>query len=214
MQEGGLIMWVIMACALIAMAVFLERLFHVHRAKIKTDDFLKGICNILRRKNMTEARIICEETPGPVAFIVRVAILHHDKPRDLIERAMDDAALTEIARIERRFGVLATSAQIAPLLGLLGTVFSLIQVCLLIQKKAPLVNAGDLAAGLWPALLTTAAGLIVAILCYAGYNLLVTKVDTIVLDMERAAGEMLGFLTGSGTLIAEEPPGLRPINDE
>ncbi|MFC1461263.1 MotA/TolQ/ExbB proton channel family protein [Verrucomicrobiota bacterium] len=204
MQQGGGMLWLILASGIVVVVVFVERAFHVHRAKIKTDDFLKGVCNILRRNNIDEAMSICEETPGPVAFMVRAAILHRDQNRDMIERAMNDAALTEIARMERRFAVIATVAQVAPLLGLLGTILGMIQTYLVIQQKAPLVHAGDLAGGIWVALITTAAGLGVAILSYIGYNMLVSKVNAIEIDMERSVGEMVGFLTGSGTLIAEE----------
>jgi len=206
MQQGGLIMWALAAGGAIALFVFLERFFHVHRARIKTDDFMKGICNILRRGNVNEAVSICADTPGPAACIVRAAILHHDRNREMISQAIDDAALTEIARMERRFGVLATIAQLAPLMGVLGTVLGMIQTLLVIQQKAPLVQIGDLAAGLWTALLTTAAGLVVAMLSYLGYNLLVSKVDLIALDMERAASEILAFLTASGLPAATELP--------
>jgi len=197
-QQGGLVMWVLLTGGTIALVVFLERFFHIHRANIKTDDFLKGICNILRRGNINEAISICDDTPGPVAYIVRAAILHHDRNRAVIAQAIDDAALTEIARMERRFGVLATIAQLAPLMGVLGTVLGMIQTVLAIQQKAPLVQIGDLATGLWQALLTTAAGLVVAIFSYIGYNLLVSKVDVITLDMERAAGEILAFFASFG----------------
>ena len=205
-QQGGLVMWVILAGGAIALVVFLERFFHVHRAKIKTDDFLRGICNILRRGNVNEAISICDDTPGPAAYIVRAAILHYDRNREVIAQAIDDAALTEIARMERRFGVLATIAQIAPLMGVLGTVLGMIQTVLAIQQKAPLVQVGDLATGLWQALLTTAAGLVVAIFSYIGYNLLVSKVDVITLDMERAAGEILAFFASFGLSSPTETP--------
>lgn len=204
-QQGGLIMWVILAGGFIALVVFLERFLHVHRAKIKTDDFLKGICNILRRGNVNEAVSICDDTPGPVAYIVRAAILHHDRNRETIAQAIDDAALTEIARMERRFGVLASVAQLAPLLGVLGTVIGMMRTVLAIQQKAPLIQIGDLAGGLWQALLTTAAGLVVAMISYLCYNLLVSKVDIVALDMERAAGEILAFFTSrNGSSAADQ----------
>jgi biopolymer transport protein ExbB len=192
LQEGGWVLWLIIASGLLALTVFAERAFHVHRARIKTDDFIKGICNILRRRNIAEALNICEETPGPVACMARAAIAVHDKGREAMESAMNDAAIIEIARLERRFAVLATVAQIAPLMGLLGTVLGMIDSYIVIQQKAPLVHAGDLASGVWQALITTAAGLIVAMISYAGYNLLVGKVNTIALDMERSFGEILG----------------------
>lgn len=196
MQQGGMMMWVIFALFVAGLIVFLERAFHLHRARIKTDDFLKGICNILERNNIKEAVSICEETPGPVASITRAAILHHDKSRDVIEDAIERVGLTEIARIERRFGVLATIATVALLMGLLGTVIGVIQALLLFEGKFPLVHPGDIASGIWPALLTTAAGLIVAVVNYVCYNLLVGKMHYLVLDMEVAAAEITAFLTG------------------
>lgn len=205
LQQGGTITWLIAIMGVVALIVFLERALHLHRAKIKTDDFLKGICNILRRNNIAEAMSICEETPGPVAYIVRAAIRHRNQGRDGIEHAMSDAARTEVARMERRLGFLAMIAQLAPLLGLLGTVLGLIQIYFVLNQKAPLVHAGDLAGGIWQALISTAAGLVVAILCYGGYNLLVIKVEAIALDMERAIGEMIGFLTGTPGNAGEAP---------
>lgn len=196
-HQGGWIFWVIIGSGAISAFVFLERAFHIHRAKIKTDDFLKGVCNILRRGNISEALSICAETPGPVAFMVRSAIMHRDEKREVIEQAMKNAGFTELFRMERSFVVLGTIAQVAPLFGLLGTVFGLIEVFFAIQQKAPLVHSGDIAAGVWSALIATAAGLIVAISSYIGYNLLVSKVSVIVFDMERSLGEMLAFFKGS-----------------
>jgi biopolymer transport protein ExbB len=91
-------------------------------------------------------------------------------------------------------------------LGVLGTVLGMIQTVMAIQQKAPLVQIGDLAAGLWQALLTTAAGLVVAMFSYIAYNLLVSKVDVIALDMEWAAGEILAFFASSGSSSATEAP--------
>ncbi len=204
LQQGGWVLWLIIGAGLLAAVVFLERAFHVHRARIKTEDFLKGVCNILRRGNTAEALSICEETPGPVACMVRAAVMHQGEGREMIERAMNDSAITEIARLERRFFVLATIAQVAPIMGLFGTVLGMIETYVIIQQKAPLVHAGDLAGGIWQALITTAAGLIVAVISYIGYNILVGKVNTIALDMERAFGEILGFFSGSGKLLSEE----------
>jgi biopolymer transport protein ExbB len=202
MRLGGPIMWLLAAAGVAAVVLFLERGFHVHRARIKTHDFLKGIANIIRRRNYAEAVTICEETPGPVACITRAAIVHRAQAREGIQRAMDQAALTEIARLERRLAMLATLGQVAPLLGLLGGVLGLIEAFLAVQEKGPLVHSGDLASGMWQALITAAAGLAVALFCHLGYNLLVSKVDAIVLDMEWAAGEILALFTGSS--VAED----------
>ena len=195
-QKGGPMMWLIVACSVLAASIFFKKLFDLHRAQIKWDGFLKGLYNILGKRNIVEAVSICDETPGPVASIVRSAILHHDEDRDSIRRAIDETGLSEIPRLERHLGMLASLAQITPLLGLLGTVLGMMRVMLTIEQKAPLVHSGDLMAGLWQALISTAAGLAVAIPVYAGYNFLVGRVESIVLDMEKAAAEILTYLTG------------------
>jgi len=195
LQQGGPVMWLIIAGGLVALFVFTERFLHVHRAKIKTDDFVSGICNVLRRGNVEEALSICDDTPGPAAFVVRAAIMNRDLGREMIAQGIDNAALEELARIEKRFGILASIAQTAPLMGVLGTVIGMIQTLISIRHTSPLVQIGDLAAGLWPALLTTAAGLAVAILSYIGYNVLVSRADSIALDMETAAVKILGFFS-------------------
>ncbi|NLB59850.1 MAG: MotA/TolQ/ExbB proton channel family protein [Lentisphaerae bacterium] len=192
-QQGGIVMGLILAAGLLVLGVFLERFLHLHRARIKTEDFIRGVCNILTSQHIDEALSICEETPGPVARLMSAAIKHRDQEHHLMVQAMDSVALTEITRLERRLGILATVAQIAPLLGLLGTVLGMIQTAWVFMQQAPLVQAGDLAGGVWQALLATAAGLVVAIVSYIGYNWLVAKVEIIVLDMERAAGEISSF---------------------
>ena len=189
-------MWLLLVAGLIAAVIFMERLFHLHRAQIKPDDFLKGIYNILRRRNIAEAVAICEETPGPVAHIVRVAVLHHDEPKEDIQTAIEEAGLAEIPRLEANLNLLATIAKVAPLIGLLGTVLGMMRVFLAIQQKTPLVQFGDLTGGMWEALLTTAVGLAIAIPAYAGYNFLIGRVEAIMLDMERTSIEILSFLTG------------------
>ncbi len=196
-KQGGPVLWVIMAAGLLAFIVFLERALHLHRARIKSEDFLKGIMNILRRGNVAEALTICEETPGPVAYIVKTAILHRQDDKDGIRAAVDDASTAEISRMERRLVVVATVAQIAPLLGLLGTVLGIVESVLFMQSQAPLVHSADMLGGVFRALISTAAGLTVAIPCYAAFNLLIVKIDRIVLDMERCASEIVAFITGA-----------------
>ncbi len=191
---GGPVVWLLAACAVFAMLVFLERLFNLHRAQIAADDFLKGIYNILNRDNTVEAATICEETPGPVARLALAAVLHHDDTLENISRAIEDAGLEEIPRMERGLGWLASLARITPLIGLLGTVLGLMNMLLAIRRAAPLVQAGDLAGGLWEALIATAFSLVIAILVYAGYNLLISRVESILLDMERAASALMNFM--------------------
>lgn len=197
LQTGGPVLWLILVSGLVAFGVFFERALHLHRARIKSEDFLKGIFNILRRGNVAEALTICDETPGPVAYIVRTAIVRRRDDRDSIRRQIEDAGLGEISRMERRLVVIATVAQVAPLLGLLGTVIGMTEYLYVMRQQIPLVQSADVTGGLLRALVTTGAGLLVAIPCYMAFNLLVLKIDRIVLDMERAGAETLSFFETS-----------------
>ncbi len=191
--KGGPLMWFILISAILAIAIFFERLFHYHRAQIHTDDFVKGILNSLKRGNVKEAIDTCRDTAGPVAQVVMAAVLNHDRSRDEIREAVQDTARTEVTRLERNLPLLVTIAQVAPLIGFLGTVWGMIRVFMVIEKTQG-TNAGQLAGGVWQALLTTAGGLVVAIPSYIAYNYLVSRVQNLVLDMEKAANETVQYL--------------------
>lgn len=190
-SQGGQVMGLLAFIGATALIIFLQRLFHLHRAQIKTDDFIRGIFNIVHRGNIVEAVSQCEETPGPVAQMVRMAILEREQGPERVRQVMQEVGLAEIPRLERHLPLLMTLGQLAPLAGLLGTVLGMLQVLTVIQMEAPQVYASDLSGGLLAALLTTAAGLAIAIPVYAGHNLLVSRVDAILLDMERVFGEVM-----------------------
>jgi len=194
MVKGGWIMWPILACSIVAAILFLERVFHLHRAQIKQDDFLSGIYTIANRGNLAEAVSICDQTPGPVAHLVRIALLHSDESPEELKQTIAKAGLSEIPRLEKNLGGLLTIAQITPLLGLMGTVLGLIHVFMAMEQNAPLAEIGDLSAGIWQALTTTAMGICVAVPSFAAYNFLLSRVETITLDMEYAAEETFRFL--------------------
>ena len=193
---GGPVIWIILAIGLLAFAVFIERALSLHRARIRAEDFIKGVMNILSRGNITEALTICEDTPGPVAYIVKTAIQHRNAEKEDLLRTLEDASQAEISRMERRLVVIASVAQIAPMLGLLGTVLGMVDGFLVMRAQAPLIHSVHLMDSILAALTTTAAGLMVAIPCYAEFNLLVIKIDRIVLDMERSRSEIVAFLMG------------------
>jgi biopolymer transport protein ExbB len=194
LSNGGPMMWLILIASAAAVAVFVERVLHYHRAQINSMEFLNGVRNVLRRDNVVEAISICDATPGPVARLVKVAILNRDKGRDGVREALEETGLIEVPPLEAKLNLLATIAQIAPLMGLLGTVLGFIQVFTTLQTKTTVPTMQDLSGGVWQALICTAMGLAVAIPCYAGYNYLVSRVNAIVLDMERAATEITNIL--------------------
>ena len=195
---GGPVLWIILAFGVLALGVFLERSLQLHRDRVDATDFLQGIFKSLRRGNAAEAAAICDETPGPVARLASLAIRRKDSPRDRLERELADAGAAEIARMERRLSLLPLVAQIAPLLGLLGTVLGILRALLFIRGQIPLMQTADVADGLILGAVTTAAGLIVAIPAHVGFNVLAVKIERLVLDMRDASSELLEFFHPAG----------------
>src|SRR3954462_1808640 len=194
LSHGGPMIYLILGASAVALAVFVERVLHYHRAQINSMEFLNGVRNVLKRDNVVEALSICDATPGPVARLVKVAILNREKGRDGVREALEEAGLIEVPPLEDKLNLIATIAQISPLMGLLGTVLGFIKIFSELQDKA-MANAQDLSGGVWQALICTAAGLAVAIPCYAAYNYLVSRVNAIVLDMEKAATEIVNIVS-------------------
>jgi biopolymer transport protein ExbB len=192
--QGGPMIWVLLLASAVAVVVFIERVLHFHRAQINSVEFLNGVRNVLKRDNVVEAVSICDATPGPVARLVKVAIMNRDKGREGMREALEEAGLIEVPPLEDKLNLLATIAQIAPLMGLLGTVLGFIQIFTTLQTKTTIPTMQDLSGGVWQALICTAAGLALAIPAYAAYNYLVSRVNAIVLDMEKAATEITNIL--------------------
>jgi biopolymer transport protein ExbB len=202
LANGGPMIWLILLAGAIALVVFIERVLHCHRAQINSAEFLNGVRNVLKRDNVVEAVSICDATPGPVARIVKTAILNRDKGRERVRESVEEAGLVEVPQLEEHLNLLATIAQIAPLLGLLGTIIGFIRIFMQLQADGPYatISGGEhsLAGGIWESLICAAAGIAVAIPAHAGYNYLVSRINKIVLDMERAAGEIVHILTENG----------------
>ena len=197
LSNGGPMLWVILLTSAVALVVFVERVLHYHRAQINSTEFLNGVRNVLKRDNVVEALSICDATPGPVARLVKTAILNRDHGRERVRESLDDAGLSEVPRLEEKLNLLATIAQIAPLLGLLGTVLGFVSIFGKMQAAGLHANVEQLSGGIWQSLICTAAGLAVAIPSYAGYNYLVSRVNDIVLDMEKAATEIINIVDES-----------------
>jgi biopolymer transport protein ExbB len=198
--EGRYVVWLILFTGATAIVVFVQRFLHYHRAQINSTEFLNGVRNVLKRDNVVEAISICDATPGPVARLVKTAILNRDHGRERVREAIEEAGLVEVPRLEEKLSLLATIAQLAPLLGLFGTVLGFIQIFQQTQEAGLYAHAGLLSQGVWQALICSATGLAVAIPSHAAYNYLVSRVNSIVLDMERAATEIVNIVAESPTI--------------
>ena len=195
---GGPIMWPILLCSVFALAIILEKTWFIRKIKVDTQDFLEKILAKMRHHQVKDALEICDSVQSPVSNIIKAGILKYDRPRPQIKEAIEDASLHEVPKLEKNLSALATIAHIAPLLGLLGTVTGMVRCFQTIQAKATAfhpVSPGDLAGGIWEALLTTVAGLIVAIPAFVAYNYLVSRTNNFILEMEKASTELVNFLT-------------------
>jgi biopolymer transport protein ExbB len=196
--SGGPLMWPILGCAVFALALALDRFFYLSAAEKGSREMLAAVLDKVKRNQIKEAVQFCEKSPCPVARILKAGVLKYDRPRSQIKEALDEAALYEIPRLERNLPLLATIAHITPLLGLLGTVAGMTSCFYAVYGSAAsarAVSTAQLAGGIWQALITTCAGLSVAIPTFIAYNFLVSKVHEIVLEMEKASAELVNSLS-------------------
>jgi biopolymer transport protein ExbB len=189
--QGGIFMWPILLFSLIALAVIIERLIVFHRAKVNVNEFLTKVRKaLLVNRNVKEAIKICEQYRGPVASVTKAGLLRYGHDRQDIEKTIENAALYELDRLERRLSILATTANVEPMLGFLGTVSGMIKSFGTLATQG-LSNPGAVAAGISEALITTAAGLIIAIPAQIAFNFFTTKVTRYVRDIETASNMLL-----------------------
>jgi len=192
--QGGPVMWLLVALGLAALVVFVERVLFLHRGQIRSTEFLNGIKNLLQKDRLMEALTLCEETPGPVAKLVKAGLRHANDDEVALRFAVQEAALTELPALERRISSLAAIAQIAPLFGLLGTLLGMIKTFWQFSQGGSYATPVALAGGMWEALLTAAAALVVAIPAHLGRHFLASRVRAMVQDMEWAGNELMRYL--------------------
>jgi biopolymer transport protein ExbB len=202
-KTGGPVMAPILICSVAALAIVIEKL--IYFAMIKTNVALlkRRVFDAVKNNRLKDAARDCENDRSPTAKVLMSGILKFGTSREEMKESMEDASLYVIPRLESRLSALATIAHVSPLLGLLGTVTGMTSSFQAIQARAASLNPvtpGDLAGGIGEALLTTVAGLMVAIPAYVAYNYFVNRINYFVLDMERAATELVNLsMTGKQT---------------
>jgi len=194
LQKGGPLMWIILLCSVVVVGVFLERLFYLHRVSIRVGEFLEGITILLQRGHRNEALQECMVTRGPVARVLQAALEYADADHASLKEITTDAALLELPKLERNLSLLSTLAYLTPLIGLLGTVLGLLDAFLAISAHSGYATTAEIAKGVFESLLTTAAGLAVAIPAFLAYSYLSARVNDLIHDMERAGIEIVQLL--------------------
>jgi biopolymer transport protein ExbB len=199
MQKGGPLMWLILLCSVISIAVFSERLLYFHRAAIDLGEFLQGLSNLVRKRNLAEARVECQATSVPVTRVIHAALIRHHLPRAELREIVQEAGQLEVPRLERNLGMLIAIGYICPLIGLLGTVTGLIQAFVQLSANNGYATLADVSGGIYQSLLTTAAGLVVTIPTILAYCYLSARLNALLHDMERAGIEVVNLLSETET---------------
>ena len=195
MQKGGPLMWLLLLLSIISVTIFFERLIYYHRSTIRVGEFLRGLSNLIARAKFAEALHECASTPGPVARVIHAAVLRHTAARPELKVIVQEAGQLEVPKLERHLPMLATIAYVAPMVGLLGTVTGLIEAFVTISSHAGYSTSTEISIGLYKSLLTTAAGLVVAIPTSLAYSFLSARVNTLMHDMERGGIEIVNMIT-------------------
>ena len=195
MQSGGPFMWLILFCSVVTFAVFAERILYFHRATIQVGEFLRGLSNLFKQHHYAEALHESAGTPGPVARVVHTAIVHHKVSRQELKEIVQEAGQLEVPLLEAHLALLATLALVTPLIGLLGTVDGMIEAFSALSRHSDFTSSAEISRGIYQSLLTTAAGLAVAIPAFLGYSYLSSRVNRLMHDIERGGIEIVNLIT-------------------
>lgn len=194
MVEGGVLMIPIIILFLIGTYVIVERWSALSRSHTDTERFLGTIEGMLKTGKQTDAIAYCEDFDKPLARIIKAGIKRLGRPIRDIEDAIDNAGKKEIFFLEKKMNWLATIAGVAPLIGFTGTVTGMIEAFMDIQSLQGNVNPSALAGGIWEALITTAAGLIVGLIAFGFYNFLLGKINRSIFELENASADFIDLL--------------------
>jgi len=177
MAKGGVLMPFILLCSVIALAIFLERMIRFARLRVRGDGFVDRMVRHLKDGEMHQAYELALATNTPMGRILAQGMTAKDQDRETLETVLVNATEEEVRDLSRYMHALATIGNIAPLLGLLGTVLGMIRAFMVIEQMGGKVNASVLAGGIWEAMLTTAAGLAVALPTMVAYSYLTHRIE-------------------------------------
>lgn len=194
-SNWNIILVVIAGCSVLSFAIFIERYLHLRKSEIDTNKFIINLRKSIKEGNIIEAVGICEHTGGTIANIVKAGLIKHNRSKEQIENAMEISGLIEIAQLEKNAKILSIIANIAPLIGLLGTVLGFIQAFAEMRASGLVdISATRIGEAMEYALVTTAAGLVVAIPSVIAYNYIVSRIEGFVLEIQTTSSEIVDLL--------------------
>lgn len=193
-KEGGLMMIPIVLCSFIAIYIFVERVLTINKANKSPDAFISKIKELVLRGDISGAKLLCTQFDSPIARMIEKGVSRIGSPLKNIEASIENLAKIELFKLEKNLSILATISGAAPMMGFLGTVIGMVQAFIAIAQEEGSVSPKLLSSGIYTAMVTTVAGLIVGIIAYLGYNYLVTRVSKVVHKMEYSSVEFIDLL--------------------
>lgn len=193
-MAGGPLMIPLAICSVIAVYIFVERVLTINKANVSSDAFMGKIKELVLKGDINGAKILCSQHDTPVARMIEKGVARIGSPLKNIEASIENVAKIEVFRLEKNLSVLATIAGAAPMIGFLGTVVGMVGAFMSIAQEEGSVSPKLLADGIYTAMVTTVAGLVVGIIAYLGYNFLVTRVSKVVHRMEYSSIEFIDLL--------------------
>lgn len=221
--KGGPVMIPIGVCSLVALAVIFERLVNLRRRRVIPPDFLAGLRPLIAHQpiRLDRVRDYCTARPSPLSTIIAQAVKHIDDSPERLEKHIQDAGEREIVRLRKYLRLLSVIASIATLLGLLGTILGMIEAFQTVAASGEALGKTELLAkGIYEALITTAAGLMVSIPVLIAYHAFAAKVDALVLEMDQLTVDFLADVAHPRTPATQAvhappysllPPGTAPV---
>ena len=189
-----IIITVLFVLLFVALYIYFERIFAIKAASKIDKNFMNQIRDHVMSGKLDAAKILCAQTDSPVARLTEKGVSRIGKPLDDINTAIENAGTLEVYKLEKNVSILATVAGAAPMIGFLGTVIGMILAFHEMASSGGQAEMGSLASGIYTAMTTTVAGLVVGIIAYIGYNHLVNRTDKVVHKMEANAVEFLDLL--------------------
>lgn len=195
LSDCNIVLIIIFLCSIVAIAVFFERLLYLKKIDIDTATLIIQLRQAIEEGNIVEAIAVCDTASGVVSNIVKAGLCKHDRPREQIENAMQMRGLIEIAKMEKHARLLSIIAHVSPLIGLLGTVLGFIKAFSEMRLSSLVeISATHIGAAMEYALVTTAAGLVVAIPAVIGYNYIVSRIEAMIIDIQATSSEVVDLL--------------------
>jgi biopolymer transport protein ExbB len=192
--KGGFMMVPIVLCSFVAVYIFVERYLTINKANQSPDTFMARIREMVQRGDINGAKLLCSQFDSPIARMIEKGVTRIGSPLKNIEASIENVGKLEIFKLERNLSLLATIAGAAPMMGFLGTVIGMVEAFIAIAQEEGSVSPKLLSSGIYTAMITTVAGLVVGIIAYLAYNYLVTRVSKVIHKMEYSSIDFVDLL--------------------